>query len=189
MSTEFSESSIIPHRKAAAIKVSLPLAPVIHEALQGEAVLKQRELTEHIQRLLAEHLIKEDLLKPSQAYNLQLKWRLVDRAVEVAQEICRSGEFSSKITLDAIRTCMKNPEWVAGYREFVGDDIYKNGNWLKGEINPEIGYRIRAGIGGRTVRKADGKAATVKVLGEIIQSYTPMQSFDSTAVELKAGGT
>jgi hypothetical protein len=73
---------------------------------------------------------------------------------------------------------MKDPEWVSGYREFVQDDIYKNGNPHKGVINREIGFRIRAGIGGETVKGPDGKNVTAKVLGEIIQSYTPMADFD-----------
>ena len=47
---------------------------------------------------------------------------------------------------------MEKPDWVAGYREFVQDDIYKNGNPLKGAINRETGFRIRAGIGGNFQR-------------------------------------
>lgn len=165
--------------------VSIPLTPVIRSALMREAKEEQRELTEHIQRVLAEHVIKEKLLEKEEVDRLQLTWRLVDRAVEKAKEICRQGGFSSDITLDAIKACMKEEEWVAGYRRVVQDDIYKNGNPRKGPINREMGFRIRAGIGGRIVKGANGKAAVTKVLGEIIQSFTPMESFDPVAVESK----
>ncbi len=166
-----------------AVKLSLPLAQSIHDALKQDATRNQREVTEHIQRILAEYAIDKKLIPQEDAARLQLMWRLVERAVEAAQRICRDGGFSPAITLNAIRACMEKPDWVAGYREFIQDDIYKNGNPLKGVINREIGFRIRAGIGGKVAKTADGKAATAKVLGEIIQSYTPMDAFDPKAVE------
>ena len=60
----------------------------------------------------------------------------------------------------------------------MGDDIYKNGNPLKGGINREIGYRVRAAIGGEVMKDNDGKPVLAKVLGEVIQSYTPMADYD-----------
>lgn len=114
---------------------------------------------------------------------MQLMWRLVERAVEEAKRICREGGFTSAITRDAIDACLADEEWRSGYREFVKDDIYKNGNPLKGLINREIGFRIRAGIGGTIIKGDNGKPAVAKVLGSIIQSYTPMQGFEKTAVE------
>ena len=68
--------------------------------------------------------------------------------------------------------------WTEGYRAYVQDDIYQNGNPEKGPINREIGFRICAGIGGVVEKGDDGRSKTTKVLGEIIQSYTPMADFD-----------
>ena len=170
-----------------AIKVSLPLNPLIHDALKREAKLKQRELTEHIQRVLAEHVIEAKAIEQAEADRLRLFWSIVERTVEAAQGICRDGGFSSAITLNSIKTCMKDPKWVSDYQKYVQDDIFKHGNPHKGPINREIGWRIRAGIGGKIMTDAKGKVATQKVLGEIIQSYTPMESFDPDEVQAKSG--
>ncbi len=164
------------------IKISLPLAPSIYEALSREASKLRRETTEHIQRILAEYAIRQKLLEKDETERLQLFWRLVERAVEEAKRICRAGDFTSAITRQAIDACLVDEEWKKGYKEYVRDDIYKNGNPLKGPINREIGFRIRAGIGGTIVKGPNGKAATEKVLGSIIQSYTPMINYDRAAV-------
>jgi hypothetical protein len=105
---------------------------------------------------------------------------VVDEAVAAAQAICQAGGFDEAITLRAIQACCKNPAWLAKYGAIVGpDNIWKTGVPAKGNINREIGFRIRAGIGGVTVKLADGKTnATKRVTGEIIQSYTPMASYD-----------
>ena len=68
--------------------------------------------------------------------------------------------------------------WAEAYRAYVKDDIYKNGNPEKGPINREIGFRVRAGIGGFVEKGEDKKPKQTKVLGEIIQSYTPMKDFN-----------
>ena len=44
-------------------------------------------------------------------------------------------------------------------------------------MNREIGYAVRAGNVGN-VQQVDGKAPLTKVVGEIIQSYTPMNDYD-----------
>lgn len=164
------------------VKLSLTLPKPIHDALKKQAQQERRELGEHLQRVLSEHVINNpDLLPESDARRLRFSWELVGQAVEAAKQICRDGKFSRSITLDAILKCMEDPNWVAKYREVVGDDIYKNGNPRKGPINREIGYRIRAGIDG-LVEKVDGKPVVVKVLGQIIQSYTPMEDYSREAV-------
>ena len=133
-------------------------------------------------------------IEKGEADRIKLFWALVDRAVQAAQDICRANRFKSSITLDAIRDCMKDPakldgqpyRWTDGYRAYVKDDIYKNGNPEKGPINHEIGFRIRAGIGGVVEKGDDGKSKTTKVLGEIIQSYTPMADFDQVTFKPQA---
>jgi hypothetical protein len=168
-----------------AVKISIPLPSSVHEALKREASTIPRDLTEHIQRILAVHVIKGKMIDQVEADRLQLFWSLVERAVEIAQKICRDGGFSSAITLNAIKACVEDEKWAADYKKVVQDDIYKHGNPHKGPINREIGWQIRAGIGGKVITGPNGKAATVKVLGEIIQSYTPMESFDPEAVRIK----
>jgi hypothetical protein len=102
----------------------------------------------------------------------------VARAVEVATQRCRAGLFASSITADTFHACAAEPAWAADYRAYVGDDIYKNGNPLKGGINREIGFRVRQAIGGEVMKDDAGRPVVAKVLGEVIQSYTPMADYD-----------
>jgi hypothetical protein len=158
------------------------------------AAAKLMEPAEIIQRATINSLMEDTFLEKVDADRIKLFWALVDRAVQAAQDICRAGRFANSITLDAIHDCMKDPaklagqpyNWTEGYRAYVRDDIYKNGNPEKGPINREIGFRIRAGVGGRVEIGEDRKPKTTKVLGEIIQSYTPMADFDRVTFEPQA---
>lgn len=164
-----------------AFKYTVPFTAAANTALARAAAVERMEPTEIIQRATINSLIQSGYLDETEANRIRLFWRLVDQTVAAAQQICREGGFSSSITLDAIRRCMKDSTWLDGYKVYVKDDIFKNGNPEKGPINREIGFRIRAGIGGVVEKNADGKAKTVKVLGEIIQSYTPMADYDRAA--------
>jgi len=168
------------------IKFTVPFTSAINAALLRAAAKERMEPTEIIQRATINSLIQDGYIEKEEADRIKLFWALVDRAVEAAQAICRDNRFTSSITLDAIHDCMKDPakldgqpyNWIDGYRAYIRDDIYKNGNPEKGPINREIGFRIRAGIGGLVEKGDDRKSKTTKVLGEIIQSYTPMADFD-----------
>ncbi|NUB45201.1 hypothetical protein GEU84_012445 [Fertoebacter nigrum] len=139
-------------------------------------------MNDHIQKILTRHVIKTGSIDKADAARIVLLFSLVERAVQQARLICRNGGFSRDITLHAIMACLADVRWTADYRTYVQDDIYKNGNPLKGRINRDIGFRIREGIGA-VVETTDGKVVPVKVLGSIIQSYSPMASFDPAAVE------
>ena len=168
------------------IKHSVPFASAVNAALLQAAAAERMEPTEIIQRAVIKSLIEDGFIVKEDADRIRLFWALVDRAVKAAQDICRANRFRRSITLDAIHECMKDPamldgqpySWIDGYKVYVRDDIYRNGNPEKGPINREIGFRIRAGIGGVVEKDEDGKTKTTKVLGEIIQSYTPMADFD-----------
>ena len=168
--------------EARAVRLSLRLDATIYAAIKQEALTEKREVTEHIQRILAEHAIQKKLLDAAKAKEYVLMWSLVTRAVETARKICRDGGFGSDITFKAIQACMDDPKWAAEYEEYVQDNPYKNGNPRKTPINQEIGYRIRVGIGGITTKAPDGKSAKATVTGSIIQSYTPMESYTESAV-------
>ena len=177
------------------VKYTIPFTSIVNRALLEAATKKRMEPTEIIQRATINSLIEEGLIKKIDADRINLFWALVDRAVKAAQDICVAGRFARSITLDSIHDCMKDPaqlpaqpySWTEGYRVYVRDDIYKNGNPEKGPINREIGFRIRAGIGGIVETGDDGKPKTVKVLGEVIQSYTPMADYDRVAFPSQVG--
>ena len=163
-------------------KLSMTLPTSVYAALGREANAFRRDIYEHIQRVLAEHVIETESLPAEEARMIELMWSLVDRTVDAAKAICREGGFNEDITLRAIERAKQDPRWIQDYATYVQDDIYKNGNPRKGPINREIGFRIREGIGATVIKDSTGKSATKKVLGEIIQSYTPMASFDPEAV-------
>ncbi|MDF2117995.1 hypothetical protein PY365_20690 [Roseiarcaceae bacterium H3SJ34-1] len=168
------------------LKYTVPFTIAANDGLLGAAAAERKEPTEIIQRATINYLIEKGYIDADEAERFKLFWKLVDQTVLAAQTICREGGFSRSITLDAIHLCMKDENWLDGYRRYVKDDIFKNGNPEKGPINREIGFRIRAGIGGVVEKGDNNKSATVKVLGEIIQSYTPMADYDRKAFGPKA---
>lgn len=126
--------------------------------------------------------VNMDFLEFWDADRPALKRRLVDRVVDAARELCRTGRFDQSLTLRAVRMCKDDPEWLSGYTRFVGGCIYEHGNHLKQKINQEIGRSVRAAVGAEVVTDGNGRTARVNVDGELIQSYTPLASYDPTAV-------
>ena len=78
--------------------------------------------------------------------------------------------------------CKDDPVWLSGYTRFVGGGIYERGNHLKQRINQGIGRSIKDAVGTEVLTDGNGRPAREDVAGEIIQSYTPFASYDSTAV-------
>lgn len=163
-------------------KHTLTLPDGVYKALVASAEQQGLEPNVLIQELIVDHVIAAGTLdKTTQQQIETLKW-LVAKAVEYAKERCRSGNFSPSLTADTFKACADDPEWAAKYRYYVQDDIFKNGNPRKGPINREIGFRIRAAVGAEIERDDNGKAALKKVLGSVIQTYTPFTSFDPSRV-------
>ena len=106
-----------------------------------------------------------------------LHQRLVTQVVEAAQELCRTGQFGPSLTLQAIRACKKDPEWLVGYTRFVGSDIYGTGNPLKQQINPDFGRRVKAGVSAKDQEDENRKPVRQQVKDEIIQSYTLFRDY------------
>jgi hypothetical protein len=161
-------------------KHSLTLLTTVYDALKLSAQQQGIDPNELIQNLIIDHVIEAKTLDPITQEHIVTGRRLVATAVEVAKQRCRDGLFAPTITLDTFRACSADPKWIADYEAYVGDNPYKHGNPRKA-INREIGFGIRRGIGGEVV-KSGGKPLSVKVLSEVIQSYTPMAAFDENAV-------
>lgn len=161
-------------------KLTLTLPTSVSQALKASAAQQGLEPYEVIQDLVIEHVIRAGTLdKETQAQLEAYKWA-VARAVEVAKKRLRDGAPIETLTPDTFATCAQDTEWASKYRAYIQDDIYKNGNPRKGPINREIGYRIRSATGAEVMKDASGKAILRKVLGNVIQSYTPFTSFDSS---------
>jgi hypothetical protein len=161
-------------------KHSLTLLTPVYDALKLSAQQQGIEPNELIQNLIVDHVIETKTLDAATQKHIVTGRRLIAAAVEVAKQRCRDGLFEQTITLDTFRACSADPQWIADYEAYVGDNPYKHGNPRKA-INREIGFGIRRAIGGEVV-KSDGKPLSIKVLSEVIQSYTPMAAFDQKAV-------
>ena len=83
-----------------------------------------------------------------------LKRQLIDRVVDAARGLCRTGRFDQSLTLQSVRMCNDDPEWLSGYTRFVGGGIHEHGNHLKQRINQEIGRSVKAAVGAEVVTDA-----------------------------------
>ena len=101
----------------------------------------------------------------------------------MAVELCRTGRFAPSLTLDSIRVCKDDTEWLAGYTRFVGGDINENVNPLKQHINPEFGRRVKAKVRAEYQPSKNGKPARRHVKNEIVGSCTLFRDSDPAAIE------
>ena len=162
--TELSSSAIV--------SVSLP--GWLNQAVERAMAAEGGEVSLIVHRALVPYLKGRGYLSQTEAERFDLFWRLVNHVVLKAKEIARNGQFPEAVTLDAIHMAMKDEWWVTGYKAYIGADIYRTGIAEKGPINREIGFRVKEALGARVKKDAAGKVMTTKVLGEIIQSYTPL---------------
>ena len=161
-------------------KHTLTLPNSVYQALKASAAKQGLEPYEVIQDLVIDHVIRAGTLDKKIQAQIEAYKRAVMRAVEVAKQRLRDGAAVETLTPDTFLECAQDPKWVADYRAYIQDDLYKNGNPRKGPINREIGYRIRAATGAEVMKDPNGKAVLRKVLGNVIQSYTPFISFDAS---------
>jgi hypothetical protein len=161
-------------------KHTLTLPNSVYTALCRSAEQQELEPSEVIQNLIIDHVIQAGTLDEGAQAQLQAYRKAVGHAVEVARQRLRDGAPVETLTADTFKACADDAEWRDNYRLYVQDDIFKNGNPRKGPINREIGYRIRAAVGAEVMKDADGRPVLRKVLGSVIQSYTPFSDFDRT---------
>ena len=152
---------------------------------------EETDLAERIQLFIAvrgfhtdafDFYIDMDFLDFCEAERSMLKSRLVAQVVETARELCRTGRFDSALTINAIRRCKEDLNWLRGYSRFVGGGIYDNKNPLKRQINPDFWKKIRHAVGATELPGSNGKPIRKTVTDEIIQRYTPFMNFNATAV-------
>jgi len=162
-------------------RIGLYMESQLHAALQKDADAHGRDLTDHVLRILGDYAVEKGLLSDEDAAEHVLKSSLVDRAAEEARRLCREGQFSEDITLNAIDACMQDLGFVTDYEAYIEGNAYAHGNPRK-SINMDIGHAIKAAIGGEVKRNADGKPVKVPVQGKVIQSYTRMESYDPARI-------
>ena len=159
----------------ATTKLSISLNTAVHADIEAISATQKMDLNEVIQRALADFAWKEGALDEEDYKELKMTRELIDQAVQTALDICDRDGFRSDITYEAIKTCKQDERWVETYKTLVGGDIYRNGNPRKGAINRQIGFRIRFATEARPRLSSNGRPENVKVTGEIIQSYTPLE--------------
>ena len=162
-------------------KHTLSLLVPLYKALENSAAKQGLEPNEVIVDLIAKFTDDDGTLDDYTAKRFRTSRELIERVVTVARRRCREGQFAETITLDSIKECTDDEAWIAMYRDYVEDDVFKHGNPLKA-INREFGFRIRAAIGGKVRKDDTGKPINIKVAGAIIQSFTLMEGFSKAAV-------
>jgi hypothetical protein len=163
-------------------KHTLTLPSKVYGALKVAAEKQGLEAHEVIQNLIVQHVITAGTLDDETKAELEAYRWLVDRVVDVARQRLLAGKPIESLTPDTLAECVADPEWAAKYRFYVQDDIFKNGNPRKGPINREFGFRIRAAVGAEVLKDDSGRPVLKKILGGIIQSYTPFTSFDKSKI-------
>ncbi len=154
------------------LSISLPAS--IYRAVQRAMAARVCEASLIVQRALVPYLQGEGFLPEEEKRRFEFFWKLVWHVVEKAKEIAKNGTFPESVTLDAINAAMKDDWWVTGYRDYVGTDIFRTGVPEKGPLNREIGFRVKEALGAQVKKDPSGKTANTKVLGSVIQSYTPL---------------
>jgi hypothetical protein len=147
----------------------------VFTALQESAAAAGMDEGIHAVRIIEDYLLSQgSLIDQDVRHDILTSRSLISRAVDAALAITQSGYSGSDITIKAIQAVSADESWLADYRSLVRDDPYKTGNPRKQTINQNLGYFIKKAVGGRSVLADNGKAANVKVVGSIIQSYTPL---------------
>jgi hypothetical protein len=155
-------------------RISLSILSAIFGALEREAMIENMDVTDIAERILETHTLNAGYLNPDEKEEISMYRSLIQRVINTAMQIAKEQGCKDTITADTIEVCMANAEWRADYTRYVGDDPYKNGNPKKQNINPSFGYWIKKSLGAKSKMK-DGKPENRKVLGSIIQSYTPLE--------------
>ncbi|MDK2756813.1 hypothetical protein [Blastomonas fulva] len=156
------------------MSISVSLRPAVNAALTAAATAENKDLTDYVTDILERHALDGPFMTEQDKSDLELLHSLTERVVETAVRLVAEGQFRDSITADSIAICEQDEKWLADYRKYVRDEPYKNGNPRKGNINPNFGYWVKKSLGAKSKMK-DKKAENRKVLGSVIQSYTPLE--------------
>jgi hypothetical protein len=159
------------------VKVTFWQDEPVHAALVKDAKSKRRDIVAHVQSLLVDYVLEAGLLDDKEANRQRLRLSLLQRVAEAAVAIFQNEGVPPDIINRAIADCMTNQGFATDYEIYVGDNPYKHGNPRK-EINKEFGRAVKAAVGAKTKRTANGKAVKTPVAGAIIQSYTVLEPAD-----------
>lgn len=157
------------------VQIPVSVNEPVHAAISDLAAQHKRSVPEQAQYILEDYLIQHGHLHQKDERDIALMRSLVDQVVDAAHAIVAESGFTSSITKDAIARCIDDPQWLSDYREFVRDDPFKTGVARKQSINANFGYRIKRTLGAESVMASVKRAANEKVLGSVIQSYTPLK--------------
>jgi hypothetical protein len=155
-------------------RISLSILSPVYEALELEARDQTLDVVDLAERILEEHALAGSFMNADDKGDVRMYRSLIQRVINAASSLVEKDGFCDSITADTVAFCMTNAEWRADYSKYIGGDAYKNGNPKKQNINPSFGYWIKKTLGAKSKMK-NGKPENRKVLGSIIQSYTPLE--------------
>ena len=161
-------------------KLSLSLQTSVLEALKKEAKTLNREVLDHLRIELTDRAIASGHLEKSEEEKLKLFREVCGGVAREALDICKRGDFTPDITLQAIKNCQSRSDssWLSSYSKYIDGDIFGKDNPRKKFLNQSIGYSVIMAIKGKRRIGKNGKPVVVKVTGEIIKSYTRIDGFE-----------
>lgn len=170
------------------VKFSISLRADVRHAAKAAAAVADLELSPFIQKILLEYLVREGWLGEQEVASDRtvVRWQLLNRAGEIACEICRNGKFDEHINFNVIKACFADPDWFADYTRLFGGSQDQAASGLRDDRNlfhRELGAYIPRRIGGKVKKKQNGKPAYKYLRNEVIQQYTLIASFDPETVE------
>ena len=142
------------------------------EFRQAEALWKKRQRS--ARHRTGKSPDEEERRRPDR----RLRRRLIQQVIETARKLCRNGLFDRTLTMNAIRLCCAEPNWLQDYERYINGDAYSDRNALKSEINREFGRRIKGTLGCEVESYANGDPVRVLVRDEIVGSFTALASYD-----------
>lgn len=165
------------------VKTTVRLDHRIHAALLAEARSKGRDIGEHMQIVLLDHVVSQELVDLPTAREFEMRASLIERVGQTALRVLRRDGFDPHISLKTINALIDDKQWLGDYEAYIGGNAFRHGNPVKASLNREIGGQIRKAIGGKVAKTSDGNPVMVQVAGSIVQRYTVMQSATETPSE------
>jgi len=153
-------------RESRAISVSL--SNTIADGLAGLALERGRSPGAQAAEIIESYLMENKVLPDEVIDELTLLRNLRDSAILKM----RSLPDSPDITIQTIRACERDPEWMADYEKYVGADPFLHGNPRKANINQTIGSRIKSELSASDLLDENNKPKREKPPQPcIVQSY------------------
>ncbi|HBV53743.1 MAG TPA: hypothetical protein DEF12_01770 [Rhodobacteraceae bacterium] len=173
-----SKKQKVADRLASANKISFTLETEVRKLAQEEAKKSGMELGHFMQKLVENFVLENAAPDNELAKRLKAKRAVIERAVNLAQEIDQKGGFDEHLILNVMKTATQDGDFAKLYALACGNVANDDGapaSKLSIVLNQQLGRMIKKAVGARSKRNDAGKIARVQVSGEAISTYTLLE--------------